>query len=99
MAALEDGELLSRWWSQSRRRCRYGKQRLIDAPLRWEEELDRRRVLSESRLDPAASTGQLRDRLSAVLVGLAEQPLAVDGMQRPAEQALERQTEPVHLRG
>jgi hypothetical protein len=66
---------------------------VVDVPFRRKEEADRLRSGREPRLDALASAGQFRGRLTAVLVGLAEQALAVDGVQGPSPQAREGQSE------
>jgi hypothetical protein len=72
-------------------------QLVIDAPFGREEQPDRLRGGSEPGFDPLAGAGQLGGGLAAVFVGLAEQPLAVDGVQRPSPQPAERQAEASEL--
>jgi hypothetical protein len=53
----------------------------VDAPFRREKEPYGLGGGSEPRLDPFTRAGQLRGGFAAVLVGLAEEALAVDGVQ------------------
>src|SRR5450755_97525 len=68
-------------------------QLIVDAPFRGEEQLDWLGGGGEPGLDALAGAGQFRCGLTAVLVGLAEQALAVDGVQGPSPQAAEGQAE------
>src|ERR1700731_3716307 len=68
------------------RSCWLGGEFVVDGPLGREEEGDRLGGGGEAGLDPLAGAGQFGGGFAAVLVGLAEQALAVDGVQRPSPQ-------------
>src|SRR5262249_40506963 len=69
----------------------------VNSPLRREKQLDRRGRLRKPGFNALAGAGKLRRGLAAILVCLAKQPLAVDGVQRPTPQAVEWQTKPRHF--
>src|SRR5579859_1438879 len=92
--ALLEGELR---WCRRQRGSVGGHLIGAQPPLRREEQGERLATRAKLMLDPHAFACQLGKRASCVLVGLAEQTLAVDGMQRTAEEPAERQSEACEL--